>query len=397
MQFDGTGARTRSLDELADVAVRRGDQLRRRRRQRRVVPGVALAMMLLVVALVRVGDDGKVDTVDTRPADRVEDDRAPTGTSIAGDGSNGSDVDAGAAPGADGSHVAPRSDAPESDDVVGRFEVGPLRLLYIDAHGAGQPSLWQFDVETKAHLRRDDADLCRPAASHGVVAYCKQGAVVVRDGDGRGDDRVVASNATDPDFAPSGDRLAYVDRSTGRDVIWTVGVDGSDRRRLTDGSGDDRFPTWSPDGSHLAYVSGSSVSRSVWIVAADGSNPRTVAPNYDGLDAYPLDWSPDGSQLAFTCAVTTSQSARTFRPSVGAVCLLDLVTGVSRAVTPDYQRATSPSWSPDGSMIAFTAHPGSTTTSEVWVMRADGTEQRKLWPRANDDDMAWFPVFLPGD
>jgi dipeptidyl aminopeptidase/acylaminoacyl peptidase len=37
--------------------------------------------------------------------------------------------------------------------------------------------------------------------------------------------------------------------------IYTINVDGTAERRLTDTPGLDGFPTWSPDGQRLAFVS----------------------------------------------------------------------------------------------------------------------------------------------
>src|SRR4051812_15216814 len=49
-----------------------------------------------------------------------------------------------------------------------------------------------------------------------------------------------------PSWSPGSKQLAY--QSGGR--VWTVGIDGTDRRRIAVG----RFPAWAPDGSAIAYV-----------------------------------------------------------------------------------------------------------------------------------------------
>ena len=95
------------------------------------------------------------------------------------------------------------------------------------------------------------------------------------------------------DFAPGGNRIAYVDN--GIAGIATVDVDGTNRSRLTDHGG---APEWSPDGTRIAYLDGDII----YVMNADGSNRRPVfdpsgAHTHGGTSD--VDWSSDGTRIAF--------------------------------------------------------------------------------------------------
>ncbi len=57
-----------------------------------------------------------------------------------------------------------------------------------------------------------------------------------------------------PDISPDGRRIAVDGVGGGIDDLWSLKIDGSDRRQLTTHT-DDRFPTWAPNGQSLAFSS----------------------------------------------------------------------------------------------------------------------------------------------
>jgi len=94
------------------------------------------------------------------------------------------------------------------------------------------------------------------------------------------------------------------------------------------------------------------------------------------------EWSPNGRWIAFS---------RT--PGCHSYCLpvLYVVPAASGEPHRLALNAGAPAWSPDGGLIAFVRsrmHEG----SEIWVMNADGSNQRKLTRLGRTNDTpAWQP------
>jgi Tol biopolymer transport system component len=111
----------------------------------------------------------------------------------------------------------------------------------------------------------------------------------------------VSSNAAivSPAWSPDGRKLAFstiVDparhaargRTAGQQDVWTVNADGSNRRRLTDGTGTNATPFWSAD-NRVYFVSNRNGTECVWSVQADAPNlpvartKETAAPQPPAL------------------------------------------------------------------------------------------------------------------
>ena len=102
----------------------------------------------------------------------------------------------------------------------------------------------------------------------------------------------VSSNAAllSPSWSPDGKRLAFASimepntdiapRSKGRTDVWTVNADGTERQRLTDGTGTNLMPFWSAD-NRVYFVSDRGGAECVWSARAEPGRLITVEAKKD--------------------------------------------------------------------------------------------------------------------
>lgn len=151
-----------------------------------------------------------------------------------------------------------------------------------------------------------------------------------------------------PRWSPDGDRIVFDMRESEEDSapnIWVINADGTGLNQLTTGEEWEADPWWSPDGRWIVYRKGvlGGGEADIWIMRADGSDQRRLTSAVG--DDRPAGWSPDGSYIVFFTDRET------------------------RAYPPPYLRG------------------------DMYVMNADGTQERDLIPdRGGDEGWAsWQP------
>jgi len=100
-----------------------------------------------------------------------------------------------------------------------------------------------------------------------------------------------------PRFSADGRSLILESTRDGKYAVYTIGVDGTGLRKLTDGRQDDAQPQWSADGRFVILTSNATGVHKVHIMAADGTGRRAVStgPRHDAAPAL----SPDGTLVAW--------------------------------------------------------------------------------------------------
>ena len=194
-----------------------------------------------------------------------------------------------------------------------------------------------------------------------------------------------------PAWSADGTKIAFL-RITGLGgaEIWVANADGSDAHYLGI-NGED--PAWSPDGTKIAFWTFGSPggSAGIFVVNADGSG---VARLLEGRDARTPDWSPDGTKIAYR----DSRPEGFSDPEIFVVNVDG--TNPTSLTPPDFRSGIrlenfAPSWSPDGSRIAFVSGSPSPVQQDIYAIRADGSQRVRLSESSPDRSFAGDPSWSP--
>lgn len=210
--------------------------------------------------------------------------------------------------------------------------------------------------------------------------------------------------------APAGAKIVYESYSDGDFEIYATDPDTHAVLQLTDNSYEDSSPTPSPDGTKVAFYSDSGTA----VVNTDGTGRRTLT----GCVGYNLSWAPDSSSVACETddegiAVVQADGSGSHRILSGVeasapswspdgttiayiapdgVWTMNPAGGDRRHLTShpaDY--LTVPTWSPDSKSIVFVSNEASADRSDLYLLKADGSELARLATNIFEDHPAWSP------
>jgi dipeptidyl aminopeptidase/acylaminoacyl peptidase len=262
------------------------------------------------------------------------------------------------------------------------------------------------------------------------------------------DDLGKLKDVRDPQCAPDGKSVAFVvhqidvkEDKPGASHIWTVGIDGQNERQITSSNDSESSPRFSPDGRYLSFTSerpGKAKGEQVWLLDRTGGEAFQLTEMKGRLQGY--EWAPDSERLALVvrdpdpdapeedagAPATPRKAPRPividrykFKQDVQGyllsgrhtyIDLFDIASKKFERLTAGKADESSPSWSPDGTRIAFMSNrnedPDREPSSQLFVVDAKaGSTEKAVTPvtsRGGRGKPEWSPdgkriAFLEGD
>lgn len=240
----------------------------------------------------------------------------------------------------------------------------------------------------------------------------------------------------DPQRSPDGVWVAYTvttidaDKDRRNTDVWMIKWDGSEQLQLTSSPDGESSPRWSPDNKYLAFVASRGTDEEkkrggqIWLLNRAGGEAQKVSDVKGGVGD--IQWSPDSTRIAFTHADEDPRDEpekldgwkrKTAPPIVidryhfkqdrsgylgrqyTHIGVFDVAAKTHKMITKGGTDDTSPSWSPDGKLIAFLskrghADPDRTGNEDLWIVDAAGAAEPRQLTRTEFGEggrPAWSP------
>jgi TolB protein len=185
-----------------------------------------------------------------------------------------------------------------------------------------------------------------------------------------------------PAWSSDGTQIAFSSSMrSGDPEIFSAEATGANAKRLTSFKGSDVSPVWNPKtNGQIAWVSGRNHLPQIFMMDADGSNVQQITT--EGYAVSPS-WSPNGQLLAFSWIRHYGPGA----PGGQDIYLMNVATKEFVQLTHDAGRNDFPCWSPDSRHLVFQSNRNG--SDQIWTMLADGTHQQQLTRSGKNSQPNW--------
>lgn len=173
-------------------------------------------------------------------------------------------------------------------------------------------------------------------------------------------------------LSPDGETIYFVSRTEGTFDIYSMNIRGRGLKKLTRGIGTLYAPELSPSGERIIFTNHGS---GIWIMREDGKNPHPIT-NKDDIDPT---WSPDGSLIAFASSRSGERQLYVMdKDGSEIVQLTDLNNMGGRS-----------SWSPDGAKLAF--YRGPEGDRNIFIVDINTREVTRITNGGDNLGPSWSP------
>lgn len=214
-----------------------------------------------------------------------------------------------------------------------------------------------------------------PTGKIAFACYIKQiDQICLMDADGTNRVQLTDFKATAfyPSISPDGNTVYFSSKQEGGFEIYSISVDGGEAKQLTKNIGSLYGPELSPNGEWIVFAN---QGNGLWLMRPDGENPHPLS-NRDDIDPT---WSPDGSMIAF--ASSRAGNRQLFLMNADG-------TNIRQVTNLDFMGGRS-TWSPDGTKLAF--YRGPAGDHNIYIINVDGTGLVQLTNGGDNLGPSWSP------
>jgi dipeptidyl aminopeptidase/acylaminoacyl peptidase len=252
--------------------------------------------------------------------------------------------------------------------------------------------IFELEVATDPQISPDGSQIVYVRRGMDIMTDRSRSNLWIIDSDGSGHRPLLSGtdSYSSPRWSPSGDRIAYISSAAGRGPeLYVRWMDTGQTALLSNLASSPSGISWSPDGTQIAFSSlvkdkqeplakppakpeGAEwappvivIDRMnyradgrgylepgfthVFVIPAEGGTPRQLTSgsfNHRGS----LSWSPDGGKIVMSASRIDDWA---YKPRESELWTVDVMNGEMQQLTDRVGPDTSPTWSPDGSRIAY--------------------------------------------